>query len=96
MCASINSLPNKSIHNGNAPLKQRITYRTNLNFKKRKNKPNARIVLLNVIDAERSTSPPYIAVYIFDAPPPGAQPVDNKPIAVDASRFANLAKPYAN
>lgn len=43
--------------------------------------------------ADKSTSPPYIAVYIFDAPPPGAAPVDNKPIDVDESNFASFAKP---
>jgi hypothetical protein len=53
-------------------------------------------VLLNVIEADKSTSPPYIAVYIFDAPPPGAEPVESKPIAVDESSFAILAKPKAN
>ncbi len=46
--------------------------------------------------ADRSTSPPYIAVYIFDAPPPGAEPVDIKPIAVDESSLASLDKPNAN
>ena len=53
------------------------------------------MVLLNVIDADKSTSPPYIAVYIFDAPPPGAEPVESKPMAVDESNFASLAKPNA-
>lgn len=63
-----------------------------LNDRKKLDLPNARIVLLKVIDAERSTSPPYIAVYIFDAPPPGAEPVASKPIAVDESNFAIFAK----
>ena len=58
--------------------------------------PKARIVLLKVIDADRSTSPPNIAVYMFDAPPPGAEPVAIKPMAVDESSFAILAKPKAN
>jgi hypothetical protein len=33
---------------------------------------------------------------MFDAPPPGAEPVDNNPIAVDESSLASLAKPKAN
>ncbi len=48
------------------------------------------------MEADKSTSPPYIAVYILDAPPPGAEPVANKPIAVDESSFASLANPKAN
>ena len=60
------------------------------------NEPKARMVLLKVIDADRSTSPPNIAVYMFEAPPPGAEPVAIKPIAVDESSFAILAKAKAN
>lgn len=54
------------------------------------------MVLVKVMEAERSTSPPYIAVYMFDAPPPGETPVAKRPMPVDESRCASFAKPKAN
>jgi hypothetical protein len=62
----------------------------------RVDEPNARTVLVNVIESERSTSPPNMPVYMFDAPPPGAQPVATRPIAAAGSSLASLARPNAS
>lgn len=54
--------------------------------------PNDAIVLIVVIDIDRSMFPPKITVHIFDAPPAGEQPVKNIPIRI-ATSFGNNINP---